>query len=83
MAKGAARGTILGTIIRGNPVSGAVIRAGSSLLIGGIRRKKQIQREEQAQQEWAAQEAAVSEQRRAEYDRARVACLAGRGSLVR
>ena len=54
MAKGAARGTILGTIIRGNPVSGAVIGAGSSLLIGGIRRKKQIQREEQAQQEWAA-----------------------------
>ncbi len=46
VAKGAARGTILGTIIRGNPASGAVIGAGSSLLIGGIRSKRQVKREE-------------------------------------
>ncbi len=57
--------------------------AASSLLIGGIRSRRQKKREEQAQQEWEAQQAAIHEQNRADYDRARVACLEGLGYTIR
>ena len=81
--KGAARGTVLGTIIRGNPASGAVMGAASSLLIGGIRSRRQKKREEKAQAQWEAQQATIYEQNRADYDRAMGACLEGRGYTTR
>ena len=77
-ATGAAGGAIIGAIA-GDAGKGAKIGAASGGLVGGMRRSNQKSRQKQERQNWEAQQAAL----RNEYERARMACLEGRGYTVR
>ncbi len=84
--RGAFRGAAVGGIggaIGGDAGKGAAIGAVTGTLIGGMRRRDQKNREQQAQQNWAAQETARYEQGRNAYNRAQAACLGSRGYTVR
>ncbi|MDJ0950272.1 MAG: YMGG-like glycine zipper-containing protein [Alphaproteobacteria bacterium] len=79
--RGAAGGAALGAIggaIGGNAGKGAAIGAGVGALAGGIRRNNQRQRQYEAQQQAQAQQNA----RVNEYNRAKAACLRGRGYSI-
>jgi hypothetical protein len=86
MARGAAGGAAVGAIggaIGGDAGKGAAIGAASGALIGGVRRNRQIQAEQEAYQSQAAQQQNALAQGQSNYDRAIAACMAGRGYTVR
>lgn len=86
VGRGAARGAVAGVAvgaIAGDAGKGAAIGAASGAMIGGMRRRDQVAREEQAQDQWANQQAANYQQGRATYNRAYSACLDGRGYTVK
>lgn len=90
--RGAARGAAVGAVggaIAGDAGKGAAIGAGTGALIGGMRRRDQVAREQQAQQNYESQRAsaqatqsAESANRQKEYNRAMAACLQARGYSV-
>ncbi len=80
--RGAGRGAVGGVVIgaiAGDAGKGAKIGAAGGGLVGGMRRSDQKSRQKQERQNWEAQQAAL----RNEYERARMACLEGRGYTVR
>jgi hypothetical protein len=77
-ARGALGGAVVGAIA-GDAGKGAKIGAAGGGLVGGMRRSDQKSRQKQEQQNWQAQQNAL----RNEYERARMACLEGRGYTVR
>lgn len=84
--RGAGRGALVGVTagaIAGNAGKGAAIGAASGALIGGMRRRDQVIRQNQAQQQWANQQAANYEHNRSNYDRAFSSCMEGRGYTVK
>ncbi len=83
--RGAARGALAGVAIgaiAGDAGKGAAIGAAGGGLVGGMRRNDQRRSEEYAREQWARDQAAQYEQKRAAYDRAKRACLAGRNYTV-
>jgi hypothetical protein len=86
VGRGAARGAVVGVTagaIAGDAGKGAAIGAASGAMIGGMRRRDQVAREEQAQEQWAKDQTAQYQQGRATYNRAYSACLEGRGYTVK
>jgi hypothetical protein len=86
MARGAAGGAAIGAVggaIGGDAGKGAAIGAASGALIGGVRRHRQIQAEQEAYQSQAAQQQGAIANAQANYDRAFAACMTGRGYSVR
>ncbi len=84
--RGAARGAVVGVTagaIAGDAGKGAAIGAASGALIGGMRRRDQVQRESAAQEQYANQQQTQYNQKRESYNRAYSACLEGRGYTVR
>ncbi len=77
-ARGAAAGAAVGAIA-GNAGRGAAMGAAGGGLIGGMRRNDQRNQQGQQQRNWQAQQDA----QRANYQRALVACLEGKGYTVR
>jgi hypothetical protein len=80
--RGAAGGAALGAMggaIAGNAGKGAAIGAAIGFLGGGIRRHEQRRKQEQQRAAAQAQQQALVN----EYNRARAACLQGRGYTVR
>jgi hypothetical protein len=77
-AGGAAAGAAIGAIA-GDAGTGAAIGAASGGMIGGARRH----RGEQAQQEAAQQQTAAYEEQRTTYNRAWSACMEGKGYTVK
>jgi hypothetical protein len=92
LGRGAVRGAAVGAVggaIAGDAGKGAAIGAGTGALIGGMRRRDQQAREQQAQQNYENQRAAALESQqstsasgRSAYNRAMTACLQGRGYSV-
>jgi hypothetical protein len=90
--RGGARGAAVGAVggaIGGNAGKGAAIGAATGALIGGIRRRDQMEREAQQQRSYQQQQAAAQANQgsanaaqRDKYNRARTACLQGRGYTV-
>ena len=81
LVRGGARGAAVGAVggaIAGDAGKGAAIGAATGALFGGMRRNDQRRRQQAAQQ----QQAAVASQNNATYQRARSACLTGRGYTV-
>ena len=86
MAGGAMRGAALGAVggaIGGDAGKGAAIGAATGALLGGMRRRQEIQYEQNAYQNQVAQQQGAIAQAQANYDRAFAACMAGRGYTVR
>lgn len=86
VGRGAVRGGVVGLAvgaIAGDAGKGAAIGAASGGLFGGMRRRDQVQQEEQAQEQWAQDQAAQYRQKRHEYNRAYGACLEGKGYTVK
>lgn len=86
MARGAARGAAVGAVggaIGGNAGKGAAIGAASGALIGGVRRSREIEQEQQMYQNQVAQQQGAIAQGQANYDRAFAACMGGRGYTVK
>jgi hypothetical protein len=52
-------------------------------MIGGMRRRDQVAREQQAEQQWAQEQAANYAANRDKYNRAYGACLEGKGYTVK
>lgn len=88
LLRGAARGAAIGAVggaIAGNAGKGAAIGAGTGALIGGFRRRDQLQREAAQQSTYQQQQGGVESQQRSRrdaYNRAMSACLQGRGYSV-
>lgn len=86
VGRGVVRGGLLGVgvgAIAGDAGKGAAIGAASGALIGGMRRRDQVAREDQAQQQWAQQQGAQYSQGRNEYNRGYSACMGGRNYTVK
>ena len=86
VVRGAGRGALVGVTvgaIAGDAGKGAAIGAASGALIGGMRRRDQVRRQDQAQQQWANQQAANYEHNRSNYNRAFSSCMEGRGYTVK
>jgi len=86
VVRGAGRGALGGLAIgaiAGDAGKGAAIGAASGALIGGMRRRDQVMRQNQAQQQWANQQAANYEHNRSNYNRAFSSCMEGRGYTVK
>jgi len=86
VGKGAVRGALVGTAagaIAGDTGKGAAIGAASGALIGGMRRRDQVAKQQQAEEQWAQQQAAEYGAKRSSYNRAYAACLEGRGYTVK
>ena len=84
--RGAVGGGLVGLgvgAITGSPGPGAAIGAASGALIGGVRRKKHNEQQEQKQQEWAQQEGANQQQKRNYFNRAFSACMEARDYTVK
>jgi hypothetical protein len=85
LLRGGAFGAGLGAIggaIAGNAGEGAAIGAIAGGLLGAVRRRDQVQSNEEAQQNWADQQAASYDQRRGRWESAYKTCLTGRGYTV-
>jgi hypothetical protein len=85
VGRGAVRGGLVGVTvgaIAGDAGKGAAIGAASGALVGGMRRRDQVAREDQANQQWAQQESAKYTQGRSDYNRAFSACMQGRNYTV-
>ena len=87
---GAGRGAVGGGLvglgvgaIAGAPGKGAAIGAASGALIGGVRRKKHNEQQDQKEQEWAQQEASGRQQKQNYYNRAFSACMEARDYTVK
>jgi hypothetical protein len=82
---GGATGAVVGGIVSGGKgaAKGAVIGGGSGALLGGMRREKQRNQEEQARQQWEREQGNAYMQKRTTYNRAYGACLEGRGYTVK
>jgi hypothetical protein len=65
------------------PGKGAAIGAAGGALIGGVRRKKHTDQQEQKEQQWAQGEAADYQQKRNYYNRAFSACMEARDYTVK
>jgi len=79
--KGAARGAAVGAVggaIGGNAGKGAAIGAASGAMIGGIRRRDQVQQQEAAQAQNQQMQAAQADT----YKRAMATCLGAKGYSV-
>ncbi len=86
VGRGAARGALVGVTagaIAGDAGKGAAIGAASGALIGGMRRRDQMEREAASQAQYANQQQANYNQQRDLYNRAYGACLEGRGYTVK
>lgn len=86
MLGGAARGAAVGAVggaIGGDAGKGAAIGAGAGALLGGMRRSREIQADQQAYQSHVAQQQGAHAQGQANYDRAFAACMSGRGYTAR
>jgi YmgG-like glycine-zipper protein len=84
--RGAAGGAAIGAVggaIGGDAGKGAAIGAASGALIGGVRKRSEIQAQNQAYQNQVAQQQGAMAQGQANYDRAFAACMGGRGYSVR
>jgi hypothetical protein len=84
--RGAVGGGLVGLgvgAIAGAPGKGAAIGAASGALIGGVRRKKHADQQEQKEQQWAQQEAADRQHQRNYYNRAFSACMEARDYTVK
>lgn len=82
LLKGAARGAAVGAVggaIAGDAGKGAAIGAATGGLVGGFRRHDQRREQEAAQQNYQAQVQQQQAAGRDGYNRARAACLQGRG----
>src|SRR6266852_5159454 len=90
--RGGARGAAIGAAggaIGGDAGKGAAIGAATGALIGGFRRRDQMEREAQQQRSYQQQQAAAQASQgsantaqRDKYNRAMTACLQGRGYTV-
>jgi Glycine zipper len=65
------------------PGKGAAIGAASGALIGGVRRKKHTEQQDQKEQQWAQSEAADQQHKRNYYNRAFSACMEARDYTVK
>ena len=85
VGRGAVAGAAVGGIAKGKKglAPGAVIGGGSGALLGGMRREKQRNQEEQARQQWEREQGNAYMQKRNTYNRAYGACLEGRGYTVK
>ena len=86
-ARGAAGGALLGLAVGaiGNNDKGksTAIGAVAGGLMGGARRRNQVQEQNQAEQQWAQKESNNYAQQRNGYNRAYSACLEGKGYTVK
>ena len=82
-ARGALVGGVVGQIADDDFGKGAAAGAAGGALIGGMRRRDQARRQQQAEQDWANREASNYQARRNEYNRAYGACLEGKGYTVK
>jgi len=83
---GAARGAAVGAVggaIGGDAGKGAAIGAATGAMLGGMRRRQEIQHEQNAYNNQVAQQQGAIAQGQANYDRAFAACMAGKGYTVR
>ena len=80
--KGAGLGAIAGAIA-GNPAAGAAIGAISGLFIGGIRRNNEAKEREAWHRQHQQEVAAQRRQQVADWNRAYLNCMTGRGYQVR
>ncbi len=81
MVGGAVRGALIGTVggaIAGDVGKGAAVGAATGALFGGVHRHDQAA----AQQEWSQQQQAYEQRQRADFNRAKRACLEARGYSV-
>ena len=84
--RGAIGGGVVGLgvgALAGAPGKGAAIGAASGALIGGVRRKKHTDQQEEKEQQWAEQEAADRQHKRNYYNRAFSACMEARDYTVK
>jgi hypothetical protein len=65
------------------PGKGAAIGAASGALIGGVRRRKHTEKQEEKEQQWAQGEAADRQQKQNYYNRAFSACMEARDYTVK
>jgi hypothetical protein len=85
LVKGGAAGALGGLAIgslSGQAGKGAAIGAIAGGLLGGMRRREQMQRMAFEQQQYVQQQTAILQQKRSEYNRAFGACMSGRGYTV-
>ena len=84
--RGAVGGGLVGLgvgAITGSPGPGAAIGAASGALIGGVRRKKHTEQQEEKEQQWSQGEAADRQQKQNYYNRAFSACMEARDYTVK
>lgn len=81
MLRGALVGTAVGAI-SGDTGKGARIGAASGLLVGGVRRREQMENAEAQQERYAEQQAAQYAQMQNAFNRAYATCMQGRGYAV-
>jgi hypothetical protein len=88
-ARGAARGAAVGAVggaVAGDAGTGAAAGAAAGTVAGGMKKRDKRRANAQAQQQQAStaqQGQAQTDAKRADYDRARTACLEGRGYTVK
>lgn len=82
-ARGALAGAVIGEIADDDAGKGAAIGAAAGALFGGMRRRDQAGRQQQAEQQWAQEQSAQYAHRRNEYNRAYAACLEAKGYTVK
>jgi hypothetical protein len=87
---GAGRGAVGGGLIglgvgaiAGAPGKGAAIGAASGALLGGVRKKKHTEQQDQKEQEWSKSEAAQRQQKLNYYHRAFSACMEARDYTIK
>ena len=84
--RGAAGGAALGAVggaIGGDAGKGAAIGAGVGAVFGGLRRRHEIERDQQAYENQVVRQQHAMAQGQANYERAFAACMTSRGYSVR
>ena len=83
--RGLVRGALVGVTvgaITGKAGKGAAIGAGSGALVGGMRRRSQVNNSYAQQEAWANDQALQYQQQQVDFNRAYGVCLQGRGYTV-
>lgn len=83
--RGLVRGALVGVTvgaISGNAGKGAAVGAGSGALVGGMRRRSQVNNSYAQQEAWANDQALQYQQQQVDFNRAYGVCLQGRGYTV-
>ncbi len=80
-ALGAAGGAAIGSL-SGDAGKGAAIGSIGMGLLGGMRRREQVQRMAFEQEQYVQQQGAILQQKRGQYNRAFGACMTGRGYTI-